>query len=72
MKIIVLSILAGIVFMLFSALRYMFTDKGKSDRSVKALSLRIGISVGLFAVLIVLMLLGYIKPNPNPFYLQVP
>jgi len=68
MKIIVLSILAGIVFMLFSAMRYMMTDKGKGTRTVKALSLRIGISVALFAVLIVLMLLGYIKPNPNPLH----
>ena len=68
MKIIVLSILAGIVFMLFSAMRYMVSDKGKSTRTVKALSMRIGISVALFAGLIVLMLLGYIKPNPNPLY----
>lgn len=68
MKIVVLAILAGIVFMLFSALRYMITDKGKSNRSVKALSLRIGISVALFVALIILMLLGYIKPNPNPLY----
>ena len=68
MKIIVLSILAGIVFMLFSAMRYMVTDKGKGTRTVKALSMRIGISVVLFAVLIALMLLGYIKPNPNPLH----
>jgi len=68
MKIIVLSILAGIVFMLFSAMRYMMTDKGKGTRTVKALSMRIGISVVLFASLIALMLLGYIKPNPNPLH----
>ena len=68
MKIIVLSILAGIVFMLFSAMRYMVTDKGKGTRTVKALSMRIGISVVLFASLIALMLLGYIKPNPNPLH----
>ena len=68
MKIIVVSILAGIVFMLFSAMRYMVTDKGKGTRTVKALSMRIGISVFLFAVLIALMLLGYIKPNPNPLH----
>ena len=68
MKIIILSILAGIVFMLFSSMRYMMTDKGKGTRSVKALSMRIGISVVLFVALIVLMLLGYIKPNPNPLH----
>jgi len=66
MKIIVLSILAGIVFALFSAMRYMMTDKGKGTRTVKALSMRIGISVVLFAALIILIQLGYIEPNPNP------
>jgi len=68
MKIIVISILAGIVFALFSAMRYMVTDKGKGNRTVKALSLRIGVSVVLFATLIVLIKLGYIQPNPNPIY----
>jgi len=67
MKIIVLSILAGIVFALFSAMRYMMTDKGKGTRAVKALSLRIGVSVVLFVTLIVLIKLGYIEPNPNPY-----
>jgi len=66
MKIIVLAILAGIVFALFSAMRYMVTDKGKGTRTVKALSLRIGVSVVLFATLIVLIKLGYIQPNANP------
>ena len=67
MKIIVLAILAGIVFALFSAMRYMITDKGKSTRTVKALSLRIGASVALFAILMLLVQLGYIEPNPSPY-----
>ncbi|MCK4743440.1 MAG: twin transmembrane helix small protein [Sulfuriflexus sp.] len=67
MKIIVLAILAGIVFALFSAMRYMVTDKGKSTRTVKALSLRVGASVVLFGILMVLVKLGYIQPNPSPY-----
>jgi len=68
MKIVVVAILAGIIFMLFSALRYMVTDKGQGDRTVKALSFRIGMSVVLFAALMVMIKLGYITPNPNPIY----
>lgn len=67
MKIIVVAILAGIIFTLFSAMRYMMTDKGKGTRVVKALSLRIGASILLFVSLIILIKLGYIKPNPSPF-----
>jgi len=66
MKIIVLAILAGIIFMLFSAMRYMITDKGQGTRTVKALSFRIGMSIVLFVSLIVLIKLGYIEPNPHP------
>ena len=66
MKIIVLAILAGIIFMLFSALRYMVTDKGQGTRTVKALSFRIGMSVVLFAMLMIMVKLGYIQPNPHP------
>jgi len=66
MKIIVLCILAGIIYMLFSALRYMVSDKGQGTRTVKALSFRIGMSVVLFAGLMVMIMLGYIQPNPSP------
>ena len=66
MKIIVLAILAGIIFMLFSAMRYMVTDKGQGTRTVKALSFRIGTSIVLFIALMVLVKLGYIQPNPRP------
>jgi len=66
MKIVVVAILAGIIYMLFSALRYMVKDKGQGDRAVKALSFRIGMSVVLFAALMVMIKLGYITPNPSP------
>jgi len=68
MKIVVVAILFGIVFTLFSAMRYMMTDKGKGTRTVKALSLRVGTSIVLFAALIILIKLGYIEPNPNPYF----
>ncbi len=67
MKIIVIAILAGIVFSLFSAMRFMMTDKGKGTRTVKALSLRVGASIVLFVILLILVKLGYIQPNPSPY-----
>jgi len=67
MKIVVIAILAGIIFTLFSAMRFMITDKGKGTRTVRALSLRIGASIILFAALLLLVKFGYIKPNPSPY-----
>lgn len=67
MKIVVIAILAGIIFTLFSAMRFMMTDRGKGTRTVKALSFRIGTSIVLFVILLLLVKLGYIKPNPSPY-----
>ena len=66
-KILVIAILIGIVFMLGSAMRYMVKDRGQGDRTVKALSVRIGMSVALIALLYTLAALGIIEPNKTPF-----
>ncbi len=55
MKILIILMLLGIVGSLASALLYLVRDKGGSDRTVKALTLRVGLSVTLFA----LLMLGY-------------
>ncbi len=55
MKIIVILILLVIVGSLASALFYLMRDKAGSERTVKALTIRIGLSVSLF----LLLLLGY-------------
>jgi len=55
MKIIIVLFLVVIVGSLASALLYLVRDKGGSDRTVKALTVRIGLSVALF----VLLMLGY-------------
>ncbi|KPK31713.1 MAG: hypothetical protein AMJ66_08055 [Betaproteobacteria bacterium SG8_40] len=55
MKIIIVLFLLVIVGSLASALLYLVRDKGNSDRTVKALTVRIGLSVTLF----VLLMLGY-------------
>ncbi len=55
MKIIIVLFLLVIVGSLASALLYLVRDKGDSDRTVKALTVRIGLSVTLF----ILLMLGY-------------
>jgi hypothetical protein len=39
------------------------TDKGQTDRVVKALSWRIGLSVSLFILLFILFATGVIEPH---------
>ncbi len=59
---IVLSFLL-IVSALFSGLYYMMKDKGKSDRVIKALTWRIGLSVTLFALILIGAATGVIEPH---------
>ncbi len=47
---------------LFAALYFMFTDRGKGDRTVKALTYRIGIWVVLLALLALGSATGVLKP----------
>ena len=51
MKIIVLLFVAFILGSLFSALYFLVKDKGGSERMVKALTVRVALSVVLFALL---------------------
>ncbi len=62
-KFIVVVVFIGIIGSLGSALVYMIRDKGQTDRTVKALTFRIGLSVGLFLLLFVLYALGLITPH---------
>lgn len=62
-KIMVVILLLVIVSTLFSGMYYMMKDKGKSDRLVKALTWRIGISVTLFAILLIGAWTGIIEPH---------
>ena len=46
---------------LFSALFFIYKDRGGSKRAVKALALRVGLSVGLFLLLMAGYYFGLIK-----------
>jgi len=46
-----------------SALIFLMRDKGKSNRTVKALAFRVGFSIALFALILVAHQLGWIEPT---------
>jgi hypothetical protein len=54
-KIAIIAMLALILASLFSALFYIFKDKGQGERTAKALTIRISLSIVLF----LLLMLGY-------------
>lgn len=62
-KAILILLLVFILFALGSALYYLVHDKADSDRVVKALTWRIGLSLLLFVILIVAFAMGWITPH---------
>jgi hypothetical protein len=62
-KIIIITTLFIILGALFSSLVFLIRDKGKSNRTVKALSLRIGLSLSLFLFLFFAFKLHWIAPH---------
>ena len=62
-KLLIIGVLIVILYNLGAGLYYMMVDKGKSDRTVKSLSWRIGLSVGLIVLVILGIYTGVIKPH---------
>ncbi|HEX2830339.1 MAG TPA: twin transmembrane helix small protein [Burkholderiales bacterium] len=58
MRLVVFIFLAFILFSLFSGLYYVWKDKGRSDRAVKALTVRVILSIVLFLMLVIGFQLG--------------
>lgn len=63
MKIIVAIAFILILGSLFSALFFLMRDKGKSNRTVQALAMRVGLSITLFILLLISYKLGWIAPT---------
>jgi hypothetical protein len=55
MKIVVVLMLLVVIASLFSGLFFLFKDKGQGTRMVKALTIRVGVSIGIF----ILLMAGY-------------
>ncbi|NCF82989.1 MAG: twin transmembrane helix small protein [Proteobacteria bacterium] len=62
-KVLIIVIFLGIIGSMGSALFFLIKDKGQSDRTLKALTVRICVSIALFALLFVLWGLGLISPH---------
>lgn len=62
-KLIVVAIFIGVLASLASALLFLVKDRGRSERTVRALTMRVGISIGLLVLLVVLWALGLIQPH---------
>ncbi len=64
LKLLVVAIFIGIVASLGSALFHLVTDrKGETRNMVRALTVRIGLSVALFILLFVAWAAGWIEPH---------
>ncbi|OZI47256.1 hypothetical protein CEK29_00405 [Bordetella genomosp. 5] len=61
MRIIVVVAFIGILVSLGSALIYLMRDKGSTNRTVNALTVRIGLSVALFLFVLLAHHLGWIE-----------
>ena len=62
-KLLILCVFLGILVSLASGLVFLFKDTNDSKRTVHALTWRIGLSVGLFVLLLLLHALGFIEPG---------
>ena len=62
-KIIIVLFLLAILYTLGSSFYFLVTDKGQSDRTVRRLSWRIGLSLLLLALLWGGFKLGWIEPQ---------
>ena len=62
-KLLIVLLLFIVIFSLGQALFYLIKDEGKSDRMVKALSWRIGLSVFIFILLLIGQAVGLIQPH---------
>lgn len=62
-KLLIIVVFLAVVFNLGAALYYMMSDRGQTDRTVKSLTWRIGLSVGLILVICVMIWTGWINPH---------
>jgi hypothetical protein len=62
-KIIVIAGLIAVLASLFSALYFLYRDRGRGERMVKALAIRVALSATLIIFLVVAYKMGWIAPT---------
>lgn len=60
MRIVIIILLFAVIASLFSGLYFVYKDKGGSNRAVISLTIRVGLSVLVFVILIVSYYFGWI------------
>jgi hypothetical protein len=63
MKVVVIIALLAIITALFTALVFLYRDKGHGTRMVTALAIRVGLSLSLVAFLLFSYYMGWIAPT---------
>ncbi len=63
MKIIVVAGLIAVVASLFSALYFLYRDRGHGTRMVRMLAVRVALSASLVAFLVIAYWMGWIRPT---------
>jgi len=67
MKIVLLVLLFLIISSLFVALYTLVKDKGTTTRTLRALTMRVALSILLIIILLISYKAGLIHPNQSPF-----
>jgi len=62
-KALIVITLLAIIASLGSGMLFLVKDKGKGNRTVRALTVRIALSISLFALLMLGIATGHIKPH---------
>lgn len=62
-KIFIITVMVAILFALGSGLFFLVKDDGKSERLLKALTIRIGLSLLLFFLMLFAFFMGWIHPH---------
>ena len=65
-KFIVLLLLGFVIVSLFTGLYFLVKDKGQTNRTVNALSVRIGLSILAIIIVVIAGATGIIELNPSP------
>ena len=63
MKVVIVAFLLLILYFLGSGLYHLLHDRSAPRQMVKALSWRIGLSVGIFVLLLIAFSMGWITPH---------
>lgn len=69
-KFVVIMLLGFVIISLFTGLYFLVKDKGQSNRTVNALTVRIALSVIAIIIVVIAGATGMIETKPNPLARQ--